>query len=239
MRLYPTHGNEAHQRARYRRCLQAYEAARVQTGPLAEETLQALLALAKAAHPLEGLSECTALMEQALLHADADALPACKAGLLRELAAAKRFQRRYDEVFPLLSQALEISEQAALTGEYAPPEIRAEIALTHAWRGDYTQAAAAMEPVIHFYLRRETPDEETSEALRFQVYMYLLAGENEAALCRQEMVCTIGEQLYGDTVDTRRERRRLRRLQQSLQAEKAAALPEQDGDLTDESEAPS
>lgn len=230
MRLYPTYGNEAHQRPRYRRCLQACEAARFQTGPQAEETLQALLALAKAAHPLEGTHECTALME---------------------LAAAKRFQRRYDEVFPLLSQALEISKQAALTGEYTPPEIHAEIALTHVWRRDYTQAAAAMEPSIHLCLCRETPDEETSEALRFQVYMYLPAGENEAALPRQEMICTIGEQRYGDTVDTRRERQRLRRLRQSLQAAEAVAIPEKGGahrhvsiqdnlnDVTDGSEAPS
>ena len=140
-----------------------------------------------------------------------------------------------------------------LWGEYAPPEIHAEIALTHAWRGDYTQAAAAREPAIHLYLCRETPDEETSEALRFQVYMYLLAGENEAALPRQEMICTIGEQLYGDTVDTRREWQRLRRLRQSLQARaaEAVAIPEKGGahrhvsiqdnlnDVTDGSEAPS
>lgn len=220
MRFYIHHGNDARSKSQYGRSKRAYETALASAGPAAEETLLALLKMTKAAHQLNDTSECTVLLKEALRNRYADELPACKAGLLREYAATRRAAHDLDAAHQLLQEALVISEAQGLTGEYSPAEIHAEIALTYRWHGDFAHAAVAMTPAVEGYLATYgKASEETLQALQFQVYMYLRAYEHEAALPAQKLACEVSEILYGNTVDSRREKRRLKRLEACVEKE--------------------
>lgn len=220
MRFYINHGSDARKKSQYNRSKQAYEAARASAGPATEETLLALLEMTRAAHQLNDTSECTVLLKEALRNKYADDLPNCKAGLLREYAATRRADHDLDAAHQLLQEALVISEAQGLTGEYSPAEIHAEIALTYRWHGDFAHAAEAMTPAVEGYLATYgKANEETLQALQFQVCMYLRAYEHEAALPSQKLACEVSENLYGNTVDSRREKRRLKRLEACVEWE--------------------
>lgn len=220
MRFYIHHGNDARSKSQYGRSKRAYETALASAGPAAEETLLALLEMTKAAHQLNDTSECTVLLKEALRNRYADDLPACKAGLLREYAATRRAAHDLDAAHQLLQEALVISKAQGLTGEHSPAEIHAEIALTYRWHGDFAHAAEAMTPAVEGYLATYgKASEETLQALQFQVYMYLRAYDHAQALPAQKLACEVSENLYGNTVDSRREKRRLKRLEACVERE--------------------
>lgn len=173
MRIYFNEENAAALKDRYEQRKQEYELTLKQTSNSNLDQLQALLELAKTAHQLEGKEECTQLLQSTLDAGFTEASPCWHAALLRELAVAKRFEHQISEALELLQQALSISQSACLTGEYAPVEIQAEIALTYYMNTDFSQAADAMTPVVAEYLTLYgNASRETLTALEYQRSMY-------------------------------------------------------------------
>lgn len=225
MRIYFSEENAATLNDRYEQCKQKYKLTLKQTSSNTLNQLQALLELAKAAHQLEGKEECTQMLQSMLDAGFAEASPAWHAALLRELAVAKRFEHQISEALELLQQALSISQSTCLTGEYAPVEIQAEIALTYYMNTDFAQAADAMTSVVSEYLTLYgKASKETLTALEYQRSMYHHAYKHEAELRVQELICEVLEALDTETKRLCRERHRL----EALQAQAAESRTFQD-----------
>lgn len=214
MRIYFNEENAATLKDRYERRKQEYELTLKQTCNNNLDQLQALLELAKAAHQLEGKNECTQLLQTTLDEGFTEVSPCWHAALLRELAVAKRFEHQISDSLELLQQALSISQSACLTGEYAPVEIQAEIALTYYVNTDFAQAADEMTPVVaEYFTLYGKASKETLTALEYQRSMYHHAYKHEAELHVQELICEVLEALGTEPKRLCRERHRLEALQ--------------------------